>query len=49
MEDKAVIDLIGNEVFQMEQVSTGNIGQQHTHGDGEQEQGLEFLDDGQVY
>ena len=48
VEDEAEIDVVGDEVVQMEQVRAGEIGQHHTDGDGEQEQRLEFLDDGQV-
>ena len=48
MQNEAEINVVGNEIIQMEQVRTGDVGQQHTDGDGEQEQGLELLDDGQI-
>ena len=49
VEDEAEVNVVGDEVVQMEQVRAGEIGQHHTDGDGEQEQRLEFLDDGQVH
>ena len=48
MENEAEINIIDDEVVEMEQVCAGEIGQHHTDGDGEQEKGLEFLDDRQV-
>ena len=48
VEDEAEVDVVGDEVVQVEQVRAGEISQHHTDGDGEQEQGLELLDDGQV-
>jgi hypothetical protein len=46
--EEAPVDMAACEEFLMEDFAAQQVGQQHTESDGQQEQGLELLDDGQV-
>ena len=49
VEDQTEVNLVGNKIIQMEQICTGQVGEQHTHGDRQQEQRLKLFDNGEIH